>query len=485
MKVFDGLSFDDILVVPSYSEVYPKTIETSTRLAGDIVLNTPILSAAMDTVTEDELAIALALEGGAGVIHMNLDPEEQARQVGRVKRFLNWIIDRPVTVEKSDSVQQATALMEKHGISGMPVVEKEKLVGILTRRDLRFLDDDGLKKKVGEVMTSQLVVENESVNIESAQGKFREHRIEKLPVVDSNGRLVGLITVKDLDKHQRYPLAALDKKGRLIVGAAVSPFDHKVRMPLLAENKVDFVVVDTAHGDTKRVVESVSHIRKEYPNICVIGGNVATKEGTKRLIEAGAHAVKVGVGPGSICTTRIVAGIGIPQFTAIMDCTEEADKHKIPVIGDGGIKNSGDITKAVAAGASTVMIGNLFAGLKEAPGHEIIFEGRMFKQYRGMGSIGAIEEGTGDRYAAVKGDVIVPEGIEGRVPYKGELAPFLYQLVSGLKKGMSYCGCKNIEELRKYGKFVKITPAGFKESHAHDVYITQEAPNYSVRSGGL
>lgn len=483
MKVFEGLSFDDVLIVPSYSEVYPKYIETRTRLAGDIMLNTPVLSAAMDTVTEEDLAIALALEGGAGVIHMNLPPEEQARQVGRVKRFLNWIIDQPVTVEKSDTVAQAMKLMERHGISGVLVLEAGRLVGILTHRDLRFLEDEN--KPVGEVMTSNLVVENENVNIESAQGKFRQHRIEKLPVVDGDGKLVGLITVKDLDKHQRYPLAALDKKGRLIVGAAVSPFDYTVRMPLLAESKVDFVVVDTAHGDSKRVVETVTAVRKAYPNICVVGGNVATKEGTQRLIEAGAHAVKVGVGPGSICTTRIVAGIGIPQFTAIMECAEEADKHNIPLIGDGGIKTSGDITKAVAAGAHTVMIGNLFAGLREAPGHEIIFEGRMFKEYRGMGSIGAIEEGSGDRYAAVKGDVIVPEGIEGRVPYKGELAPFLYQMVSGLKKGMSYCGCKTIEELRKYGKFVKITPAGLKESHAHDVYITQEAPNYSVRAGGM
>jgi IMP dehydrogenase len=483
MKITEGLSFDDVLVVPAYSEVFPKVIETRTRLAGDIMLNTPILSAAMDTVTEENLAIALALEGGAGVIHMNLPPEEQARQVGRVKRYLNWIIDRPVTVEKTSTVKEAMALMAKHGISGTPVVHKGKLVGILTRRDLRFLDDQN--KKVSEAMTAKLVVETESVNIESAQAKFSKHRIEKLPVVDGEGRLVGLITVKDLDKHQRYPLAALDKKGRLLVGAAVSPFDFTVRLPLLSENKVDFVVVDTAHGDSKRVVETVGEIKKQYANICVVGGNVATRDGTKRLIDAGADAVKVGVGPGSICTTRIVAGIGIPQFTAILECAEEADKQNIPVIGDGGIKNSGDITKAVAAGASTVMIGNLFAGLKEAPGHEIIFEGRMFKEYRGMGSIGAIEEGTGDRYAAVKGDPIVPEGIEGRVPYKGELAPFLYQLVSGLKKGMSYCGCKDMDEMRKYGKFVKITPAGFKESHAHDVYITQEAPNYSVRLGGL
>jgi IMP dehydrogenase len=482
MKIIEGLSFDDVLVIPSYSEVVPKNIDTRTLLAGNITLNIPILSAAMDTVTEEDLAIAIALEGGAGVIHMNLDPEEQSRQVGKVKRFLNWIIDTPVTVEKTATVKHALSLMEKHRISGLPVIHEGKLAGILTRRDLRFLDDPN--KKVEEAMTAKLIVENESVNIESAQAKFNAHRIEKLPVVDRSGRLVGLITAKDIEKHQRFPSAALDRKGRLIVGAAVSPFDYRVRMPLLQENMVDFVVVDTAHGDSKNVLSTVSDIKKNHPNICVIGGNVATGDGTRHLIEAGADAVKVGVGPGSICTTRIVAGVGIPQFTAIAECAAEADKYKIPVIGDGGIKYSGDITKAIAAGAGTVMIGNLFAGLREAPGHEIIFEGRMFKEYRGMGSMGAIEEGSGDRYLSVKGDIIVPEGIEGRVPYKGELKPFLYQLISGLKKGIGYCGCKNIEELRKYKKFVKITSAGLKESHAHDVYITQEAPNYSMKFGG-
>jgi IMP dehydrogenase len=416
---------------------------------------------------------------------MNLSPEEQARQVGNVKRFLNWIIDTPVTVEKTATIKQALALMEMHKISGLPVVHDNKLVGILTRRDLRFVDADSMNKKVEAAMTSKLIVENESVNIESAQKKFNEHRIEKLPVIDREGRLVGLITVKDIEKNQRFPHAALDKKGRLIVGAAVSPFDYKTRLPLLLENKIDFVVVDTAHGDSKNVLATVSELKKNYTNICVIGGNVATKEGTRHLIEAGADAVKVGVGPGSICTTRIVSGIGIPQFSAILECASEADKHKIPVIGDGGIKYSGDITKAIAAGAHTIMIGNLFAGLKEAPGSEVIFEGRMFKEYRGMGSIGAIEEGSGDRYQSSKGEVIVPEGIEGRVPYKGDLKPFLYQLVSGLRKGMGYCGANSIEELRKYKKFVKITAAGLKESHAHGVYITQEAPNYTMKFGGL
>ncbi len=483
LNITEGLSFDDVLVVPAYSEVIPKHVDTRTRLTASITLNVPIISAAMDTVTEEELAIALALGGGAGVLHMNLPPEEQARQAGRVKRFLNWIIDRPVTVEKTETVKQAMSLMEKHRISGVLVVSQGKLAGILTRRDLRFLDNP--EKKVAEVMTSKLITESESVNLESAQAKFNAHRIEKLPVVDGEGKLVGLITVKDIEKHQKFPDAALDKKGRLIVGAAVSPFDYTKRLPLLVENMVDFVVVDTAHGDSKNVVSCVADIKKTYPGVGVIGGNVATREGTRHLVEAGADAVKVGVGPGAICTTRVVAGIGLPQFTAILECADEADKHGIPVIGDGGIKYSGDITKAIAAGASTVMIGNLFAGLKEAPGQEIIFEGRMFKEFRGMGSIGAIEEGSGDRYQAVKGDVIVPEGIEGRVPYKGELKPFLYQLVSGLKKGMGYCGCTNIDEMRRHRSFVKITAAGLKESHPHDVFITQEAPNYSVRYNGL
>jgi len=483
IEMREGLSFDDVLIIPSYSEILPKDIDTKTVLAGEIQINIPILSAAMDTVTEEEMAIALALEGGVGVIHMNLTPEEQAKQVGRVKRYLNWIIDSPLTISKEATVGDALKLMQKQQISGLPVVKDDILVGIITRRDLRFITDPSLK--VSDVMTKKLVVETENVNIERAQDKFNSHRIEKLPVVDKEGRLLGLITVKDIEKHQRFPHAALDKKGRLLVGAAVSPYDYRIRLPLLQENKVDFVVVDTAHGDSKNVLRTVTDIKKTYPNICVVGGNVATAQGARHLIEAGADAVKVGVGPGSICTTRIIAGIGVPQFSAILECADEADKYKIPIIADGGIKYSGDIAKAIAAGASSVMIGNLFAGLREAPGNEIIFEGRMFKEYRGMGSIGAIEEGSGDRYQAVKGEIIVPEGIEGRVPYRGELKPFLYQLVVGLRKGMAYCGCRNIEEFRCYKKFIKITPAGLKESHAHDVYITHEAPNYSVKVGGI
>ncbi len=483
MTIKEGLSFDDILIVPSYSEVLPDQIDLKTRLAGNIELNVPVLSAAMDTVTEENLAIALALAGGLGVIHMNLSPREQARQVAHVKRFLNWIIDMPVTVNKDQTVADALSIMSEHDISGLPVLDQGRLCGILTRRDMRFCDDESLK--IEKVMTADPIVETDAVSLSSAQKKFDKHRIEKLPVVDAENRLIGLITVKDLEKHQRFPNAALDKKGRLLVAAAVSPYDYKERMPLLQEAKVDLVVIDTAHGDSKNVIQTVSDIKKNHANILVIGGNTATRDGTKRLIDAGADAVKVGVGPGSICTTRIIAGIGVPQFSAIWECAEEADKQHIPVIADGGIKYSGDITKALSAGASTVMIGNLFAGLKEAPGHEIIYEGRMFKEYRGMGSIGAIEKGAGGRYQVSADTEIVPEGIEGRVPYKGELKPFLYQLVMGLCKGMGYCGCKTVEELRNYKKFIKISQAGLKESHAHDIYISRETPNYSVKFGSF
>jgi IMP dehydrogenase len=481
VNIKEGLSFDDILIVPSYSEVLPDEINLKTRLAGNIDLNVPVLSAAMDTVTEEELAIALALEGGLGVIHMNLPSQEQARQVAHVKRFLNWIIDMPVTVNKNQTVADALSIMKEHDISGLPVLDEGKLCGILTRRDMRFCDDESLT--IEKVMTADPIVETNSASVSSAQKKFDKHRIEKLPVVDSQNRLIGLITVKDLEKHQRFPNAALDKKGRLLVAAAVSPYDYKERMLQLQEAMVDLVVIDTAHGDSKNVLSAITAIKKQYKNILVIGGNTATREGTKHLIDAGADAIKVGVGPGSICTTRIIAGIGVPQFSAIWECAEEADKQRIPVIADGGIKYSGDITKALAAGASTVMIGNLFAGLKEAPGHEIIYEGRMFKEYRGMGSIGAIEQGSGGRYQMRAETEIVPEGIEGRVPYKGELKPFLYQLVMGLCKGMGYCGCETVEKLRNYKKFIKISQAGLKESHAHDIYISRETPNYSVKFG--
>ena len=477
MMFTEGLSYDDVLLMPGYSDTLPGDCDVKTMLCAGIPLNVPIISAAMDKVTEEKLAIAIALAGGAGVIHRNLKPEEQARQVASVKRYLNWVIDSPVTVPECARVRDVMALKKKYGVSGFPVVSVDgRLKGIITSRDLRFCRDNSLS--VTEVMTIDTIVVQGEPTVDAAREKFNKHRIEKLPIVDSENRLTGLITVTDMEKNESYPHAAVDKSGRLIVGAAVSPQDYAVRVPLLKSARVDFVVMDTAHGDTKSVLDAIRNIKKEF-DIAVVGGNAVSAEGTRRLIEAGADAVKVGIGPGSICTTRIVTGVGVPQFSAIMDCAGEAAKSNIPVIADGGIKFSGDITKAIGAGASVVMIGNLFAGLKEAPGREIIFDGRIFKEYRGMGSIGALAAGGGDRYQIAKDEEPVPEGIEGRVPYKGELSAFIHQLVSGLRKGMGYCGCHNIEELKKYRRFVKITAAGLRESHAHNISITQEAPNYS------
>ena len=473
----EGLSYDDVLLLPGYSEILPKDCSIKTTLCEGINLNVPVISAAMDTVTEEKLAIAIALEGGAGVIHRNLKPEEQARQVGSVKRYLNWIIESPVTVPEDAYVRDVKVLVETFGVSGLPVVDNNgKLKGIITNRDLRFCRDDSLP--VVKVMTSDVFVVQGEPTVEKAREKFNEYRIEKLPVVDSNGKLTGLITATDMEKNKNFPSAAVDKSGRLIVGAAISPQDYEARLPLLKKAKVDFVVLDTAHGDSKNVMDAIRKIKNNF-DIPVIGGNVATKEGAKRLIDAGADAIKVGIGPGSICTTRVVAGIGVPQFSAVLECADAASKAKIPVIADGGIKFSGDVTKAIGAGAAVVMIGNLFAGLKESPGTEIIYDGRIYKTYRGMGSLGAIADGAGDRYQITKDEEPVPEGIEGRVPYKGELRSYLNQLVAGLRKGMGYCGCRNIKELNTYRKFVKITAAGLRESHPHDVTITHEAPNYS------
>jgi IMP dehydrogenase len=473
----EALSYDDVLLLPGYSDTLPKDCDVRVSLCRGVDLNVPIISAAMDTVTEEKLAIAIALEGGAGVIHRNLSPEEQAQQVSNVKRHLNWIIGSPVTVMESALIREVKTLRDKFRVSGMPVLNRDgQLVGIITNRDLRFCQDDTLA--VEDVMTRNPVTEQGEPSVSSAREKFDRHRIEKLPVVDAKGRLTGLITVKDMEKHANYPMAATDKGGQLIVGAAVSPQDYAIRMPLLKNARVDFVVLDTAHGDSKNVMDAVRGIKEQF-GVPVVGGNVAARDGARRLIEAGADAVKVGIGPGSICTTRVVAGVGVPQFTAVWDCAEEAAKSGIPVIADGGIKFSGDITKAIGAGAGTVMIGNLFAGLKEAPGDEIIYDGRIYKEYRGMGSMGALNDGSGDRYQIGKDETPVPEGIEGRVPYKGEMRSYLHQLVSGLRKGMGYCGCKTVDELRAYRKFIRITAAGLKESHAHDVTITQEAPNYS------
>jgi IMP dehydrogenase len=473
----EAYSYDDVLLLPGYSDILPKDCDVKTVLCADVRLNVPVISSAMDTVTEEKLAIAIALEGGSGVIHRNLSPEEQAAQVANVKRYLNWVIDAPVTVGEDARVKDVKAMMNRFQVSGMPVLDQDgRLMGIITSRDLRFCRDDDLS--VLEVMTREPVVVEGEPSVLSAREKFDKYKIEKLPVVDTRGHLTGLITVKDMEKHDRYPLAATDKTGRLIVGAAVSPQDYHTRLPLLKNARVDYVVLDTAHGDSKNVMDAIRTIKEKF-GIPVIGGNVAAREGTRRLIEAGADAVKVGIGPGSICTTRVVAGIGVPQFTAVLECAGEAARSGIPVIADGGIKFSGDITKAIGAGANVVMIGNLFAGLKEAPGQEIILDGRIYKEYRGMGSLGAINDGSGDRYQITKDETPVPEGIEGRVPYKGEMRNYLHQLVSGLKKGMGYCGCKNIEELKKYRSFVRITTAGLRESHTHNVTITQEAPNYS------
>lgn len=477
MTLEDSLSYDDVLLLPGHADFLPGEAKVRSRLLGEIHLNIPVVSSAMDTVTEEEMAIALALEGGAGVIHRNLDPASQAEQVTSVKRFLNWIIESPVTVHQDQSLADVVDLMKRYRVSGLLVLNDEgRLCGIITSRDMKFCSD--YTQKVRDVMTADPIVEDGEPDLERALDKFHRYKVEKLPVVDSERRIKGLITVKDIEKHRNFPKAALDGSGRLLVGAAVSPNDYEVRMPLLQEARADFIVLDTAHGDSSGVVNAVRDIKRKF-TVPVVGGNVATREGTRRLIDAGADAVKVGVGPGSICTTRVVAGIGVPQFSAVLWCAEEAVKRDIPIIADGGIKYSGDIVKAIGAGASTVMIGNLFAGLKEAPGREIIYEGRIFKQYRGMGSIASIREGSGDRYQMDKNEEAVPEGVEGRVPYKGDLKPFLHQLVTGLRKGMGYCGCRTIEELQKHRKFVKITAAGLRESHAHDVSITQEPPNYS------
>jgi len=478
IELKETLSYDDVLLQPGYSEVLPRDTDVSTILVGDVHLNVPVISAAMDTVTEEKMAVALALEGAAGVIHRNLKPEVQAEQVSNAKRYLNWVIESPVTVEDDRTIGDVKQIMHRYNVSGLPVITRDgKLVGIITGRDLRFCRDDSLF--VRDVMTKDVVVTEGKPSTDDARQKFDKHRIEKLPVIDNEGHLTGLITVKDMEKQEMFPRAARDKKGRLIVGAAISNNDWSVRLPLLTEAKVDFVVLDTAHGDSKGVLDAVRAIKKAFPELPVIGGNVATREGTRHLIEAGADAVKVGVGPGSICTTRIVSGVGAAQFSAVCECAEEAAKSRIPIIADGGIKFSGDISKAIGAGANAVMIGNLFAGLKEAPGREIIFDGRIYKEYRGMGSLGAIKDGSGDRYGIAKDETPVPEGIEGRVPYKGELKSFLHQMVSGLRKGMGYCGCRTVEELKNYRKFVRITSSGLRESHAHDVTITQEAPNYS------
>ncbi|MEJ7619720.1 MAG: IMP dehydrogenase [Aquificaceae bacterium] len=484
MEIFDAYTFDDLLLVPQYSEVLPHEVDVSTWLTRKIRLNIPIVSAAMDTVTESRLAIALAREGGIGIIHRNLSIEEQAQEVEKVKKSESGMILQPVTVKPDTTVKQALEIMERYKISGVPVVDNgDKLVGILTNRDLRFIKPTDYDKPVSLFMTSEnLVVAQERVTLEEATEILQRHKVEKLPIVDKEGRLVGLITIKDITKRKKYPNACKDELGRLRVGAAVGTGpDTMERVSALVSVGVDVIAVDTAHGHSKRVIETVEKIKSHYPELQVIAGNVATKEATLDLIKAGADAIKVGVGPGSICTTRIVAGVGVPQLTAIRWAYEVAKEYDVPIIADGGIKYSGDIVKALAMGASSVMLGNLLAGTEESPGETVYYQGRAYKVYRGMGSLGAMmSRRSADRYGQEKLEKFVPEGIEGRVPYRGRLSDVIYQLVGGLRSGMGYVGARNLEELRQKAKFVRITWAGYRESHVHDVQITKEAPNYWV-----
>jgi IMP dehydrogenase len=472
------LTFDDVMLVPAYSEVLPTEVDVRTRLTRTIELNIPIVSAAMDSVTEARSAIAMARQGGIGIIHKNLSPSAQAEQVDRVKRAESAIILDPVTVRPSQSLREALGVMREHDVSGVPVVEGDSPVGILTARDIRF--EKNLDQPISVLMTTKLVTVPPGCAPDQARELLHKHRIEKLLVVD-NGKLVGLITIKDLLQAERNPLAVKDERSRLRVGAAIGPgSDREVRSDALVDAGVDVLVLDTAHGHHRGVIEAVRATKIRHPNVQLIAGNVATGEATKMLIDAGADAVKVGIGPGSICTTRIVAGIGVPQITAIADCVEVGERAGIPIIADGGIKFSGDVTKAIAAGATVVMIGSLFAGTDEAPGELVLYQGRSYKQYRGMGSLGAMKKGSKDRYGqgGTADEKLVPEGIEGRVPHRGSLASILGQLVGGLRAGMGYTGSKTILDLRKNGKFIRITGSGLRESHVHDVMITEEAPNY-------
>ncbi len=474
-----GLTFDDVLLLPAKSDVVPKDVDVSTMLTRNIKMNIPIVSAAMDTVTEAALAIALAREGGIGIIHRAMPPERQALEVDKVKKSESGMIIDPITIGPDEPIRRATEIMAHYKISGVPVTVKGKLIGILTNRDLRF--ETNLDRKVKDVMTSKnLITAKENITLEEAKEILHRYKIEKLPIVDKNMMLKGLITIKDIEKRKKYPNACKDEVGRLRVGAAIGVGPEAIeRAKLLIEAGVDVIAIDTAHGHSNAVINTLKELKKRF-DIDVIAGNVATKEGAKDLIEAGADAIKVGIGPGSICTTRVVAGAGVPQLTAIKSCYSVAKRYKIPVIADGGIKFSGDITKAIAAGAHSVMIGSLFAGTDESPGETILYQGRSYKVYRGMGSLGAMTQGARDRYGqeGVEPSKLVPEGIEGRVPYKGPLSYSVLQLVGGLRSGMGYCGCKTLDELRRKARFIQITNAGLRESHVHDVTITKEAPNY-------
>ncbi|HHL40728.1 MAG TPA: IMP dehydrogenase [Deltaproteobacteria bacterium] len=477
----EGLTFDDVLLVPAYSEVLPRDVDVSTRLTREIRLNIPLVSAAMDSVTETRMAIAIALEGGIGIIHKNLTVAEQAAMVDKVKKYESVVILKPMTLSPEQRVADALEIMKREHISGFPVVKDGVLVGIVTNRDLRFEEDP--ERSISDIMTREVVTAPEGISIEKAKEILHRHRIEKLPVVDGMGRLKGLITVTDIEKRERFPNSCKDGFGRLRVGAAVGvSFDREERVAALIEAGVDALVIDTAHGHSRGVIDAVASTKKNF-DCPLIAGNVATAEAAEALIRAGVDAVKVGVGPGSICTTRVVTGIGVPQITAVMDAVAVARKKDIPVIADGGIKFSGDITKALAAGADSVMIGGLFAGTDESPGETVLYQGRTFKVYRGMGSIEAMKKGSRDRYFQddVESELkLVPEGIEGRVPYKGPISSSIYQLVGGLKAGMGYCGAKNLAELREKARFVRISPSGLRESHVHDVIVTKEPPNYKL-----
>lgn len=479
----EGLTFDDVLLIPAKSEILPADICLKTRLTNQIALNIPLLSAAMDTVTESAMAIAMAREGGAGVIHKNMPIDRQAEEVDRVKRSENGVILNPLYLSPQNLVAEAEAMMHKFRISGVPICdENNKLVGIITNRDMRFMTDFNVP--IAEVMTPEerLVTGPVGTTLAQAQEILAKHRIEKLPIVDEKGILRGLITIKDIEKASKYPNSAKDSKGRLICGAAIGATkDVLDRAGKLLAAGADFLVLDSAHGHSANILKAIAKVKEKFPEAQLIAGNIATAAAARDLISAGADAIKVGIGPGSICTTRIVAGIGVPQITAIIDAAEEADKYNVPVIADGGIKFSGDLTKAIAAGASSIMIGSLFAGCSESPGEEELYQGRRFKVYRGMGSIAAMEQGSKDRYFQESNKKLVPEGVEGRVPYKGILADTVYQLMGGLRSGMGYCGTPTIDDLRKNGRFIRITNAGLRESHPHDINITKEAPNYSTQ----
>ena len=476
----EGITFDDVLLVPGYSQVIPNQVDLTTRLTKKIGLNIPMMSAGMDTVTEHRMAIAMARQGGIGIIHKNMSIQEQAEEVDKVKRSENGVITDPFSLTPEHTIKDADELMGKFRISGVPITEGRKLVGIITNRDLKFETD--YSRKIKECMTSEnLITAREGITLEEAKTILGKARKEKLPIVDADYNLKGLITIKDIEKAIKYPLAAKDEQGRLLCGAGVGITANVLeRVAALVDAKVDVIVLDSAHGHSANVLNCLKMIKEKYPELQVIAGNVATAEGAKDLIESGADAVKVGIGPGSICTTRVVAGIGVPQITAIMNCYEVARQYGVPIIADGGIKYSGDITKAIAAGGSVCMMGSMFAGCEESPGDYELFQGRKYKVYRGMGSIAAMENGSKDRYFQENAKKLVPEGVEGRVAYKGAVEDTVFQLLGGLRSGMGYCGAHSVEELQESGRFVKISAASLKESHPHDIHITKEAPNYSV-----